>query len=253
MPSDFTLKAYNLLIDALLVHGYTFYRFDDFLQKEPGIAVILRHDVDARPENSLAFAKIQHQSGIKGSYYFNANPSAREAGIIKQIHTLGHETGYHYETMDSCNGDYEKAWDEFRYNLDTIRKLVPVTTISMHGSPRSRFDNRALWDRYDYRTLGILGEPYFDIDYSKAAYLTDTGRRWNGSSVSVRDKVASGFVFKFSSTFDIIRGIDSLPDKILFTFHPQRWSDDVFPWINEYLIQNIKNIAKYYIVKHMNR
>jgi hypothetical protein len=35
---------------------------------------------------------------------------------------------------------------------------------------------------------GIIGEPYFDVDFSKMLYLTDTGRRWDGGIVSVRDK-----------------------------------------------------------------
>ncbi len=38
---------------------------------------------------------------------------------------------------------------------------------------------------------GIIGEPYFDVDFSRVFYLTDTGRRWDGDAVSVRDKVKS--------------------------------------------------------------
>lgn len=59
----------------------------------------------------------------------------------------------------------------------------------MHGSPRSPYDNKEVWKKYDYRELGILAEPYFDIDFSKVLYLTDTGRRWDGERVSIRDKV----------------------------------------------------------------
>jgi hypothetical protein len=46
-----------------------------------------------------------------------------------------------------------------------------------------------LWKRYDYRELGIIGEPYLDVDFDEVFYLTDTGRRWDGEAVSVRDKV----------------------------------------------------------------
>ena len=42
---------------------------------------------------------------------------------------------------------------------------------------------------YDYRDYGIIAEPYFDVDFDEVFYLTDTGRRWDGDSVSVRDKV----------------------------------------------------------------
>ncbi len=59
----------------------------------------------------------------------------------------------------------------------------------MHGSPLSKYDNKLLWKYYNYRDFGIIGEPYFDVNFSKVLYLTDTGRRWNGEKVSVRDKV----------------------------------------------------------------
>jgi hypothetical protein len=97
---------------------------------------------------------------------------------------------------------------------------------------------------YDYRNDGILGEPYYDIDFNHVGYLTDTGRRWNGSSVSVRDKVESRYEFNFRTTDQIIANIHQLPDQMMFTFHPQRWTDQPFPWIVELLAQNAKNMIK---------
>jgi hypothetical protein len=43
---------------------------------------------------------------------------------------------------------------------------------------------------------GIIGEPYFDVDFSKMLYLTDTGRRWDGGIVSVRDKAQGSILRK---------------------------------------------------------
>jgi hypothetical protein len=82
----------------------------------------------------------------------------------------------------------EKAIASFGRNLQKLRELAPVETICMHGSPLSKYDNRMLWEYYDYRDFGIIGEPYFDIDFKEVLYLTDTGRRWDGDSVNVRDK-----------------------------------------------------------------
>ena len=45
--------------------------------------------------------------------------------------------------------------------------------------------------KYDYKSLGIIGESHRDVDWNQVYYLTDTGRRWDGESVSVRDKVDS--------------------------------------------------------------
>ena len=120
----------------------------------------------------------------------------------------------------------------------------------MHGSPLSKFDNRDLWHDYNYRDFGIIGEPYFDVDYSEVLYFTDTGRRWDNSNMNVRDKVTNGFNVSFRSTNDIIRNIAGLPDKVMFNFHPQRWDNDILPWARELVLQNLKNvIKKYFLVK----
>lgn len=170
----------------------------------------------------------------------------------------------------------------FENNLNALRKLVPVSTICMHGSPLSKYDNKLLWKYYNYRDFGIIGEPYFDIDFSKVLYLTDTGRRWNGDAVSIRDKVSNsgrvvtplgpdsyrdkgvrresgkiqdaGFKpqdFNYRTTHDIIKATEKneLPDQIMFTFHPQRWTDKPLPWAKELVLQNMKNVAKYFFNK----
>ncbi len=77
---------------------------------------------------------------------------------------------------------------EFERNLEKLMKISPVKIICMHGSPLSRYDNKKLWEKYDYRDYGIIAEPYFDVDFNEVFYLTDTGKRWDGDSVSVRDK-----------------------------------------------------------------
>ena len=149
--------------------------------------------------------------------------------------------------------------ESFKKNLDRLRRIVPVETICMHGSPLSRWDNRLLWKYYDYRDFGIEGEPYFDIDFDKVLYLTDTGRRWDGEAVSIRDKAqgaehraqstehrAQSTGRRFHSTFDIIAATEEnkLPDQIMLTIHPQRWNDRTIPWIKELVWQNTKNVGK---------
>lgn len=97
---DFTIKTYKTLLSALIDNGYTFQTFADFLKLPAEKVFILRHDVDARKENSLRFAEIQHGLGIRGSYYFRVVPQSFDEDVIRRIANLGHEVGYHYETMD---------------------------------------------------------------------------------------------------------------------------------------------------------
>jgi hypothetical protein len=269
--NDFTIKTYKILLSRLSNHGYAFQTFSEYLRSPANKVILLRHDVDALKENSLRFAEIQDEMSIHGSYYFRVVPQSFDKEVIRKIAGLGHEIGYHYETMDTVRGNVVRAYDEFCYNLVLFRKIVPIETICMHGSPLSKYDNRAIWENYDYKKLGIIGEPYFDLDFSRVLYLTDTGRRWDGGKVSVRDKVGSSqFAVRssqftpqpgncelgtanyfFHSTCDIISAanLGQLPDQIMFTFHPQRWTDKPGPWIRELVLQNLKNVVKRWIVR----
>ena len=62
---DFTIKIYNSLLETLQECDYSFLTFKDFLEVKSEKAIVLRHDVDLLPENSLRFAQIQEKKGIK--------------------------------------------------------------------------------------------------------------------------------------------------------------------------------------------
>ena len=129
----------------------------------------------------------------------------------------------------------------------------------MHGSPLSRYDNRKLWEKQNYRDFGITGEPYLDIDFLEVLYLTDTGRRWDGERYSVRDRVpgesgdrserqpGNGRKSRsIHSTFEIVDAARKqlLKPKVMITIHPQRWDSRLMPWLRELVFQNIRNVAK---------
>ncbi len=243
---DFTIRVYIQLIDTLCSAGYAFQRFDEFLLNPNSRTVILRHDVDKMPENSLFFARLQHERGIKGVYYFRAKKCSWNEKIIREIAEMGHEIGYHYENLATFHGNLNNALFDFQSNLDQLRKIVPISTICMHGSPLSKYDNKDIWKSVDYKKFNIIGEPYFDINFYETLYLTDTGRTWNAGEASIRDKVKSNFKFSFNSTTEIIQSIknNELPDTIMFNFHPQRWNDKFVLWLIELLSQKAKNPIK---------
>ena len=260
---DFTLHAYRLLLKNLIEKGYAFFTLADFLQAKGGVPeriVILRHDVDLKPQNSLATAKIEHDFGIRGSYYFRMVPESYDTEIIAEIARLGHEVGYHYETMDTVSSHHredmvDQAYTLFVENLEIFRKIADIKTVCMHGSPKSKFDNREIWKKYSYRELGIIGEPYFDLNFNEFFYLTDTGRKWDGFKVSVRDKMPQQDEWndqglRFRTTKQIVTGLkeNRLPSKIMITVHPQRWNNSFLPWAKELVWQRLKNIVKWILV-----
>ena len=255
---DFTTRKYKELLLSLQQQGYQFITFEQYCtqNKPTGQWVILRHDVDRKPQNSLATAQIEHSLGIRASYYFRIVPDSNQPEYIRQIAALGHEIGYHYEDMAIANGNAEKAFLHFQQQLAYFRQFYPVRTICMHGAPTSQWDGRELWKQYDYRSVNIIGEPYFDMDFSEVLYLTDTGRCWDGYNVSVRDKipvyqdewVTQGLVYH--TTNDLIRAIQvgKTPRRLMITTHPQRWTDNCWAWTKELLLQSVKNMIKRIII-----
>lgn len=241
MYRDFTLDKYKRLLLALQANGISF---------------SLRHDVDKNPVQSLRVAQLEASMGIHSVFYFRIVPESNDPVIIQQIVDLGHEIGYHYEDLNLAEGDKQEAIRLFEEHLTYFRRYYPVHRICMHGAPTSQYDGRDLWKEggYDYHDYGIDYEPYFDEDYTQTLYLTDTGRRWDGWRVSVRDKVkeqerwmAQGLVFH--STDDIIRWLQTPATSLqvshlLITTHPQRWLDECLPWMKELVLQNSKNLIK---------
>lgn len=257
MTRDFTQDKLKEILIALMGSGYTFQTFGDFIAFPGERTVILRHDVDRLPENSLETAKMEQTLGIVGSYYFRIVKGSYDPGVIVGIGKLGHEIGYHYEDLTLTSGNNERAIKSFINNLEKLRQFFPVKTICMHGSPSSGLDNRDIWKTYNYKNYGITGEPYFDLDFEKVLYLTDTGRRWDGEKWSVRDKVRQDKFkllkegIKTSDDLIIAARNNLLPDVIMITIHPQRWDNNFLKWMVEAVVQKIKNsIKRLLFVKH---
>ncbi len=256
---DFSISAYRQLLETLLSHGYVFMTVEEYFSagSVPDKVVVLRHDVDLKPQNSCLTARLEHTLGISATYYFRIFSQSNDPDDISMIARLGHEIGYHYEDLTTAQGDKAKAYQSFCDNLDYFRQFYPVRTCCMHGSPHSAFDSRDIWKEYDYKQQGIIAEPYLDTDFSNMFYLTDTGRCWDGYKVSVRDKIAQQVEWQkqgltYHTTFDIIAAVEAgtLPLRLMMTTHPQRWTDNMREWYKELIVQNMKNIVKRIIVKN---
>ncbi|MHA1753380.1 MAG: hypothetical protein ACTSYZ_13535 [Candidatus Helarchaeota archaeon] len=270
---DFTLKIFKNLLQEFLHKAYDFYplnkyfvnyynptstfstkkqTYDPTIQPFNGSTfnqIILRHDIDRKPKNALKMAQIEHELGIKASYYFRIVKESNQPDIIKEIVNLGHEIGYHYEDLALANGNYEKAIQSFEKNLEYFRQFYPVNSICMHGSPLSKWDNRKLWDKYDYHQYDIVAETYFDLDFNEIFYITDAGRSWNNEKTSIRDRVNTKFKIDIKSTDGIIKLLkeNKLPGKIMFNIHPHNWTDNSLEWLKILLWQGIKNRIKRFI------
>lgn len=254
---DFTFNGFQKILHSFSINKYLIGTYLDTLRcnVEPKKILILRHDVDRFPLQSLQMAKLEADMGVNATYYFRIIRSVFKPYLIQEIAAMGHEIGYHYEDLSRCDGNMPKSIDHFRSNLDKLRQFYPIQTICMHGSPLSKWDNKSIWTYYDYKEYGILADTSIDVDYNKVFYITDNGRAWNRSSVSIRDKVESTFDIPIKNSEHLISLVQNnmLPDHVMINAHPDTFFDFGIKYFLNWGFIEAKNVAKWIIVKNRLR
>ncbi len=236
MSFDLTLNNYRSLCQAIL-RRQSDCRFITYLNSSDKQGfIILRHDVDRKPDRALRMAKIESEIGIRSSYYFRSTKGSFEPKIMKDIDGMGHEVGYHYEVLVRANGDIKKAVALFEEDIKSFRKYVEIHTISSHGSPLSKIESRDLWTEKSYSIYGIAGDA--SVSVTGVTYLSDTGGRW-GSKANIRDSVGDNRdTVLINSTHELIKLLkNNLNNNIYISCHPERWSKNII----ESLFQSIKD------------
>jgi hypothetical protein len=228
---DFTYKQYSSLCNELIKSGFTIMTVKEYLSsplKEK--YAILRHDVDSRPLRSLKMAQLEQSMGVTSTYYFRHTKDVFIPQIIKEVADLGHEIGFHYEVLSKSKGDYTRAIALFEKELADFKEIGEISTICMHGSPLSPYDNRDLWKKYDFRDFGIMGDAYLSMD-AHQYYASDSGWRWD-KKYKVRDLMPGQAEFEVKTTEDIILAIREcrIPSLYLLT-HPGNWASNRSEWI----------------------
>jgi hypothetical protein len=241
---DFTHDCYKNFLRRLRTGGLVSRLFREGFSSEAARSVILRHDVDRLPKRALALAQVETDAGFPATYFMRTKPHCFNPLIIAAIRDMGHEIGYHYETLADARGDPIRAWDLFRRELDKIRTIAPVTAIAMHGRPFSPWDGRDLWQSYDYKSLGIACEAYLDVDWSQARYFTDTGRAWNGSG-NRRDRPPTIVnMAPFSSTQALADYLLTTGGWAVISTHPERWTAALPTWLQVLVTDSAINAVK---------
>ncbi|WP_233084528.1 hypothetical protein [Methanococcoides orientis] len=164
--------------------------------------------------------------------------------IIQELEKMGHEIGYHYEVLSTAKGNYEKAIKLFEGDVNRFREICNLKTICMHGKPLSKYDNRDLWDVYDFKDFGILGEAYLSAG-DDLNYFNDTGRGWNSKN-NLRDFIPGKTEQFFADTTDDL--IELIEKGKVNTFyistHPDRWTSNIFSWALFWLQDLASNSGK---------
>ena len=219
---DFTFDAYERLLEAGVAADYEFLTVEAYLQapEPPEHAIVVRHDVDRRPETAREMAEIEAGHGVRTTYYLRAR--LFEPAFARELEERGHEVGYHYEDLAAVGGDHAAAIERFDRNVERFRAHVDVSTVCPHGSPLSPHDNRDVWRHgASPADRDLLGDAGLSLDHDSGAegslrYFSDTGRTW-GTEVPGFGRV--------STTDDLIALVeDGRCDRYYVLAHPGRWA-----------------------------
>ncbi len=244
---DFSLSKYKNIIESAKNAGYQVATLDNWLSSDgtSDKVFLVRHDVDRHPERALAMAEMEAGLGIASSYYFRIVSSSFKPEIIKKIASLGHEVGYHYEDWFLAKYEKQKAIDLYRNHLAQLRKIVPITTIAMHGSPLAKQSNMQIWEHYDLCEEGVK-DVVRSADFSKFVFFTDTGRTFGQSRANLRDFVGSEIIFEnVRSSNDLIEFLDNKTHSLIyFSTHPERWTDKKLGWAVQFVKDKAINAIK---------
>lgn len=243
---DFSHKMYHRLCRAIDEAGYRTIIMGRYFDTGDSDAprLMLRHDVDRDPELSLQMAQIEKEHGLVSTYLFRVVDSVFQPRVIKAIAELGMEIGYHYECLDKAKGDYERAFKIAGEDLARLRKLTPIKTMAMHGNPLTRWDNRDLWKKYDFRELGIEVAAYLNINYKKVRYFSDTGRTWDETRGNIYDFVGDQPKHALKTTPDLIGFISDHKQETCILIHPNRWTDKLSKWLYNWAYDLAGNTVK---------
>jgi hypothetical protein len=165
MSCGFDLLHYRELLEAAKDGGYEFASFD----RHPRAGdVFLRHDVDLSLEAALEMARIEHEQGVRATYFL-----MRESAFYN---------------LDSHVGRYTQR------QLRQWGHAVGLHAVYPRAELDRRFDNVIAWHNPDPEyvsepvvgAVNVMEEPYF----TQGLYRSDSNRHWREGCP--HDELAAG-------------------------------------------------------------
>jgi hypothetical protein len=177
----FTVAHYREILERSLELGYAFSTFAEHESVQSQRLLLMRHDIDLSLENCLRFARIEHELGVRATYFVRVhgrmfNPfEYRSYRSLQEIEALGHELGLHYEP------GFALAVDEDDKLMVRREKAIleaildhPVVSASAHlpGKTGTTVNDG---NKEDFGFRYEAYSPHFLQDFK---YLSDSNGRW---------------------------------------------------------------------------
>lgn len=187
-----TYKEYIDFCQQICNTGATLYTVEKACENIDGLNgpfIIIKHDVESKLKKALKISRIEHSFGIVATYYVHSFflHKPENIAILREIASLGHEIGYHYDVLDKNNGDKNKAIREFREVTTSFEENgLIIKTVCPHGNPLKKrvgyASNKDFFlDEEVRRMFGNIADVYItfpDMVDENYLYITDAGYKY---------------------------------------------------------------------------
>jgi hypothetical protein len=174
---DFTEDGYR----AALALACAYWSFESFGTATTTPHVLWRHDIDVSPHRALRLAEIEHERGVKATYFFLLHsdfynclePAVRDA--MRRIARHGHDIGLHFDVTFYPEIDGLEALERrITFEAAVIGDLAaqaPVA-VSFHNPTPQQLE------RYDQPRLAGLVNAYGHPLRTGYRYVSDSNGYW---------------------------------------------------------------------------
>ena len=225
--------------------------------QDSGNYLVLKHDVETNVPSAYEMARIEQKYGHRGSYYVQAYllEHPENVRLLREMQRMGHEISYHYDVMDSCKGDLDKAIAEFENNRKRFEENgFSLITVCQHGNPvvervgytsnRDFFRNARVQEQYP-QLADIM------VDYSKKyqtnyRYFSDAGRIFKMIFDPIDNDVVNSDDqnIPYQDLDALFMGMSREMGNIIST-HPHRWTGSAVKYvIKNAIFKTVKTAAK---------
>ncbi len=229
--------------------------------------IIIKHDVETSVGKALKLAQIENKYQLRATYYVQSYLLKDLSNVekLKKIKTLGHEVTYHYDVLDSNDGNYDLAEIEFDETLLRFKKLgFDVKTVCPHGNPvkerdgwssnKDFFRNKRLNKKYAM-IADIVINPEKFIN-SEMVYISDAGFGWKIiSDITNNDTESVQNDMKLDGLDKVVGLLSEVNKTYIISAHPHRWnSNKTLAHINKNMFFTLRYIVRTLIkIPIMNR
>lgn len=180
---EFTYKAYRYLVNLTINNGYKISDYDSVDKYNKSI--IFRHDVDFCPRKALKIAKIEHEIGIRSTFFVFVSTgfynifSIESNEIFEKILNMGHQIGLHYDEQKYLTTSIDQIKEHIYSEAEILSRALStqIKVVSMHRPSKLTLESSIELDGL----INSYGKKYF----GEIKYVSDSRMNWRENPIEL--------------------------------------------------------------------